>query len=159
MSNCNMQLGAVKAKEIDGELYISCWAFSKALSEKEREISELCKKNDELQKQISELESELAVKEEPLPFSCDECEGKIAKINLNDNVKVKLTPYGAEIYYHQFDETNKQARRTVIEPYMPEIDKDGYTQFQLHHFVNLYGEHIRMGNKNVIEPLDIILCD
>lgn len=102
---------------------------------------------------------EMLGEEESLPFSCEECEEEPVKINLNDNVKVKLTPYGAEIYYHQFDETNKQAGRTVIEPHMPKIDKDGYTQFQLHHFVNLYGEHIRMCNKNVIDPLNIILCD
>lgn len=63
MDNFYTNIAAVKAIEIDGELYISCWDFSKALSEKEREISDLCKENDELQKQISELESELAVKE------------------------------------------------------------------------------------------------
>lgn len=101
MNNCYINIGAVKAKEIDGELYISCWNFSKAISEKEKEISDLCKENDKLQKQISELESELAVKEdllkissgiknigegiefekihenyeeEPLPFYCDEYE-------------------------------------------------------------------------------------
>lgn len=59
MDNCYINLGAVKAKEIDGELYVSCWNFSKALAEKEREISDLCKENDEQKKQISKLESEL----------------------------------------------------------------------------------------------------
>lgn len=63
MDNCYINLGAVKTKEIDGELYISCWNFSKALAEKEREISDLCKENDELEKKISELKSELATKE------------------------------------------------------------------------------------------------
>lgn len=62
MDSCYINLGAVKAKEIDGELYVSCWNFSKALAEKEREISDLCKGNDELEKQISELESKLKVK-------------------------------------------------------------------------------------------------
>lgn len=66
MDNCYTNIGAVKTIEIDGELYISCWNFSKALGEKEREISDLCKENDKLQKQISELESELSVKEDLL---------------------------------------------------------------------------------------------
>lgn len=159
MDDCYMELGAVKAKEIDGELYISCWNFSKALGEKEREISDLCKEIDNLENQIVELETELSVKEDLLKLKNSLCEEEPVKINLNDIIKVKLTPYGAEIYYHQYDETNKMAGRTVIEPHMPEIDKDGYTKFQLHRFVNLYGEHIRMCNKYVIDPLDIILCD
>ena len=80
------------------------------------------------------------------------------KINLNETIKVKLTPYGAEIYYKQFDELNKQRGREICKPHMPRIDKDGYTEFQLWHFMELYGEHIGMCKPNVIEPLDIVYC-
>lgn len=82
----------------------------------------------------------------------------IQKINLNETIKVKLTPYGAEIYYKQFDELNKQYGREICKPQMPRIDKDGYTEFQLWHFMELYGEHIGMCKPNVIEPLDIVYC-
>lgn len=82
----------------------------------------------------------------------------IQKINLNETIKVKLTPYGAEIYYKQFDELNKQRGREICKPQMPRIDKDGYTEFQLWHFMELYGEHIGMCKPNVIEPLDIVYC-
>ena len=78
------------------------------------------------------------------------------KINLNETVKVKLTPYGAEIYYKQFDELNKQYGREICKPLMPRIDKDGYTEFQLWNFIELYGQHIGIGKTNVIEPLDIV---
>ena len=80
------------------------------------------------------------------------------KINLNEIIKVKLTPYGAEIYYKQFDELNKKRGREICKPHMPRIDKDGYTEFQLWHFMELYGEHIGMCKPNVIEPLDIVYC-
>ena len=80
------------------------------------------------------------------------------KINLNEIIKVKLTPYGAEIYYKQFDELNKQYGREICKPQMPRIDKDGYTEFQLWHFIELYGQHIGVCKPNVIEPLDIVYC-
>ena len=81
------------------------------------------------------------------------------KINLNETIKVKLTPYGAEIYYKQFDELNKLHGREICKPKMPRIDKDGYTEFQLWHFIELYGQHIGMCKPNVIEPLDIVYCE
>ena len=80
----------------------------------------------------------------------------IQKINLNETIKVKLTPYGAEIYYKQFDELNKKYEREICKPYMPQIDKEGYTEFQLWNFIELYGQHIGMCKPNVIEPLEIV---
>ena len=100
----------------------------------------------DLTNQIEKLKSELKTKD------------NIQKINLNEIIKVKLTPYGAEIYYKQFDELNKQRGREICKPHMPRIDKDGYTEFQLWHFMELYGAHIGMCKPNVIEPLDIVYC-
>lgn len=77
------------------------------------------------------------------------------EINLNDKIKVKLTPLGTDIYYHQFDEMNKQYVKIIIEPHMPRIDKDGFTEFQLWKFIQLYGNHIGMAFPNVIEPINI----
>lgn len=107
-------------------------------------FNQLKDENDELNQRIAELES----KETEKP----------TKINLNETIKVKLTPYGAEIYYKQFDELNKQYERQICKPQMPRIDKDGYTEFQLWHFIELYGQHIGMCKQNVIEPLDIVYC-
>lgn len=74
-------------------------------------------------------------------------------INLNDTVKFKLTDYGKEIWYHQYDDLNKFF---TIEPEYPKVDEDGYTYMQLWSFMKLYGKHIYMGSKNVIEPLELI---
>lgn len=78
------------------------------------------------------------------------------KININEYVKVKLTDYGKEIFYHQYDNLNKTYGKEIIKPSYPTVDSDGYTSFQLWYFMNLYGRHIDMGVKNVIEPLEIV---
>lgn len=78
------------------------------------------------------------------------------KINLNEVVKVKLTDLGKEIYYHQFDELNRRCGKTVCKPSFPKEDTEGYTEFQLWNFVEIYGEHIGMAKPNVIEPLEIV---
>ncbi len=100
--------------------------------------------NEELKQRIAELESEKA--EKP------------TKINLNDRVKVKLTPLGAEIYYNRFKKLNETCNKKVIEPHLPKVDTDGFTEFTLWDFMELYGKHIGMCKPNVIEPINIELC-
>lgn len=84
------------------------------------------------------------------------------KLNFNDRVKVKLTPLGAEIYYHQFDEVNKRIALCggeKIEPHMPQVDKDGFTEFVLWQFIELYGEHISLGSPNVVSDVNFYISD
>ena len=127
--------------------------------ELEKTYNQLMEVEKDAQERIAELKSELEVKDNLLKIKNGLCgDNGIAKINLNEMVKVKLTPLGAEIYYKQFDELNKECGREICKPQMPKIDKDGYTEFQLWHFIELYGEHIGMCKPNVIEPLDIVYC-
>ena len=114
--------------------------------ELDKTYNQLMETEKDAQERIAELESELEVKD------------NLLKINLNDIIKVKLTPYGSEIYYKQFDDVNKQYGKEICKPQMPQIDKDGYTEFQLWHFIELYGQHIGMCKPNVIEPLEIVYC-
>ena len=127
--------------------------FKEEIRKLESKLFDVQKSSDEyynkcidLTNQIEKLKSELEAKD------------NVQKINLNETIKVKLTPYGAEIYYKQFDELNKQRGREICKPHMPRIDKDGYTEFQLWHFIELYGQHIGVRKPNVIEPLDIVYC-
>lgn len=127
--------------------------------ELEKTYNQLMEVEKDAQERIAELKSELEVKDNLLKIKNGLCEDNgTAKINLNEIVKVKLTPLGAEIYYKQFDELNKECGREICKPQMPQIDKDGYTEFQLWNFIELYGEHIGMCKPNVIEPLDIVYC-
>lgn len=78
------------------------------------------------------------------------------RINLNEPIKVKLTDLGKEIYYHQYDRINQIAGRKICEPKFPKEDENGYTEFQLWCFIELYGEHMGMTLPNVIKPLEIV---
>ena len=83
-------------------------------------------------------------------------DGNVTKINLNERVKVKLTDFGKDIFYHQYDELNKVSGRVVFEPEFPKVDEDGYASFVLWQFMLLYGDYMEMGERNVIKPLEII---
>ena len=78
------------------------------------------------------------------------------RINLNEKIKVKLTDWGKKIYYHQYDRTNQIVGREICKPRFPKEDENGYTEFQLWCFIELYGEHMGMTLPNVIEPLEIV---
>ncbi len=77
-------------------------------------------------------------------------------INLNEPIKVKLTDWGKEIYYHKHDMVNQIAGREICKPSFPKEDENGYTEFQLWCFIELYGTHMGMTLPNVIEPLEIV---
>jgi hypothetical protein len=74
-------------------------------------------------------------------------------MNLNQRVKVKLTQTGRDIFYHQYDELNKQENRIVIAPSFPDTDKDGYYGTQLWCLFELFGPHISMGKPIPIEDI------
>lgn len=78
------------------------------------------------------------------------------RINLNEPIKVKLTDYGKGIYYHRYDRINQIAGTEICKPEFPKEDENGYTEFQLWCFMELYGEHMGMTLPNVTEPLEIV---
>ena len=76
-------------------------------------------------------------------------------LNLNDEIKVKLTDRGKDIFYHRLDDLIEMGVK--LTPKMPKVDADGYTTFQLWDFIQLYGQYIGMALPNVIEPIDIVI--
>ena len=78
------------------------------------------------------------------------------RINLNEPIKIKLTDWGKEIYYHQYDRINEHLGKEIHKPEFPKEDENGYTEFQLWRFMELYGRYMGMVSKNVIEPLEIV---
>jgi hypothetical protein len=81
------------------------------------------------------------------------------KLNLNCIIKVKLTDYGRDIFYHQYDELNKASGRTIIKPRFPDVDSEGFSQFQLWDFMHVYGKHMMLAAPEVIKPLNIYIKD
>lgn len=77
-------------------------------------------------------------------------------INLNDNILVKLNDRGKDIFYHQFDKILHEFPESGIKRHMPVVDENGYTEFQIWRFMELYGEHIGMGNLPILENYNVI---
>lgn len=69
---------------------------------------------------------------------------------------MKLTDLGKDIFYHSYDEINKGYGREICKPSYPKEDENGYSEFRLWEFIQLYGLHIGMAKPNVINPLEII---
>lgn len=70
-------------------------------------------------------------------------------LNLNCIVKVKLTDYGKDIFYHKYDEVNEgiaQRGWKPIEPHFPKVDDEGFSKFQLWDFINIYGDYFQLGS-------------
>lgn len=81
------------------------------------------------------------------------------KLNLNCIIKVKLTDYGKDIFYHQYDELNKKYGYIINKPRFPDVDSDGFSQFQLWYFMHVYGKHMMLAAPEVINPLNIYIKD
>lgn len=82
------------------------------------------------------------------------------KININSNVKVKLTERGKEIFRKQFDHLPASyKKRHSPSEFEPKVDAKGYTEFQLHALMNLYGEYLIPGAPKVFKDLNLVTND
>ena len=72
-------------------------------------------------------------------------EDKWIKTNLNYYIKVRLTDYGIKLY---------QASFTKYSLPLPKInyDENGYVKFQMHVFMNIFGESLSCGSKMPCYP-------
>lgn len=88
--------------------------------------------------------------------SCATCFMQWAKEMLGVTLQPKASFYLLyECRYHQILSNGGEA----LKPRMPQIDKDGFTKFQLHDFINTFGEYMIVGQKNVIEDICIYMDD
>ncbi len=67
------------------------------------------------------------------------------KLNMNDNVKVKLTQRGKEILQERFEKFHKNYPTSFTKFELPKEDKRGYSKWQLWRLFSVFGEHISMG--------------
>lgn len=77
------------------------------------------------------------------------------KLNWNDCVKVKLTEYGQDIYYHQYDDVI--AKGAKINRHYCKTDDKGFSQFQLWNFMKIFGSYIGMTCQNVVEDISFYI--
>lgn len=86
------------------------------------------------------------------------------KFNINHYVKVKLTELGKEIYFNKDEELKDDLEKrgvnaSYIEKSYPEIDEDGYTEFQLYDFMNIYGKYLAVGMRGLPCETEILFYD
>ncbi len=85
---------------------------------------------------------------EPIPELPDYVE-----TNLNYYIKVKLTKYGRKIHREYWEPI---CRDCGHEYKYPEIDEHGYSSFQMHEFMRVFGPEMSMGTKLVCET-DVLI--
>jgi hypothetical protein len=81
------------------------------------------------------------------------------KFNINNEVKVKITDIGYDIwlaYENKFTQYLPTYPITTIEELKAKADKDGYTEFQMWDMMSIFGSHMKMGFENPIETNIII---
>ena len=78
---------------------------------------------------------------------------KFVKTNLNLYIKVKLNDYGKKIHYDYW----KDICSDTHIPYDLEIDEEGYSTFQMHDFMNTFGEYAHHGGKPFLETCDVLI--
>lgn len=74
-------------------------------------------------------------------------------VNVNSYVKVKLLPTGLAIYQAEHE---KYCPHLPYTP--PEVDADGYSEFQLHSLMNIFGAYLLLGLDIPFET-DIIFAE
>lgn len=70
--------------------------------------------------------------------------GEGIEINLNDFIKVKLNDRGKDVYRHSLFGQD------------PKVDENGYTEFQLWVFMNIYGAYIGMTDPPILETMNVL---
>lgn len=77
-------------------------------------------------------------------------------ININNKIKVKLTGFGKSILDKEVNKLKQLSG--VPDNYNPyETDDNGYTEFQLWQFMNIFGDHLYNGAIQVIENNEILV--
>ena len=77
-------------------------------------------------------------------------------LNLNDNIKVKLTEFGEKIIDSEYAELRIAYPDLDLVPlYVP--DDEGYYQFQIWEFMKIFGKYMLMTLNQVIVDNNIIV--
>ena len=68
-------------------------------------------------------------------------------ININIQVKIKLTQYGRNILKQHYSEF----------PSLAKLDETGYFKSELWNIMYIFGEHLYNGSKQIIEENELLL--
>lgn len=77
------------------------------------------------------------------------------EFNVNDYVRVRLTDLGRKIHRAEFDELNDKFE-SKMDYTPPNEDKDGWSRWQMHHLMRIFGLELFVGLDVPFEPNIII---
>lgn len=75
-------------------------------------------------------------------------------LNINHHIKVKLTNDGKKIYINYFDKFSTLYGKDILK-----VDEDGFTEFQLWDFINMFGKYFYNGSLYQIIEMNNIYID
>ena len=78
---------------------------------------------------------------------------KYVKTNLNSHIKVKLNERGKKIYHDYWKDVCGEANIS----YKLDVDEEGYSSFQIHEFMNIFGEYAHLGAEPFLKTMDVII--
>ena len=84
---------------------------------------------------------------------------KEIKFNINDYVKIKLNPSGVKVLRQNHERIFGSELLKKYPFKEPQKDKHGYSEFQMWHFMDEFG-NMSMGSFNQLQPYEtnIIIC-
>lgn len=92
----------------------------------------------------------------PLRWANDYPVPDLARFNVNDYVRVKLTQHGFDVHRQEFEEFwFARAKHPAIKYEPPKVDSYGFCKFQLWSFMRTFGYAFGMCEENVIEGNNI----
>jgi len=82
---------------------------------------------------------------------------RVADFNINDYVRVKLTPMGIEILKQRHEQLMSFYKKGSIDEFNLRIDAEGYYKTQMWDLMQTFGAHLGLGARLPFET-NIILC-
>ncbi len=79
-------------------------------------------------------------------------------MNLNDTVRVRLTYEGRRVHRQRHDDFWAAiAKSAMPQPYVPPVEKDGWSEWQLWVLMEQFGPYTWIGAKPLFEGNEIVL--
>ena len=75
----------------------------------------------------------------------------LTQFNINDHIKVKLTRLGRIVHTEHYRKYLQNMPHFVPVEWLPDIDDEGFTRYQLHEFMNIFGEYMFVGAEQLFE--------
>ena len=83
---------------------------------------------------------------------------KPVNFNINHQVKVKLTNYGISVWAEHYNKySTKPLTAESILKLKDKEDENGYTNFQMHDLMSVFGDKISMGGKLCFDTNIVLL--